>query len=368
MIISIFNNKGGVGKTTLLYHFAHALSELGNKVLLLDIDPQCNLTINAIEEEKIHDIWEKEEPFIDDYTEAKKEHSDDEFNSLLEESRSIHFLLKPLEEDTGETLIAKPYKLTDNLDIIPGNLTLQFFEAHISRRWGEALMGKNSGLRIIKSIKDLAQKYKEEYNYDYVLIDTSPSLGDLNKIGVALSDFFFIPCSPDIYSIYGIRNIGKTLERWHQEFTVLQNVLPQNMQKKLNFQMVKLIGYVPYNLKKYSSSLNELELATGHYEHVIKLPKEIIKQIDSKFFATSGETMKEIISKKIIYSHNTFTGVAQKYHQPIWKVHDNLSKWNEEDKTTLQSKKKQYQETRPMYLAFAKEMIQRIERGTNGNR
>ena len=65
-ILSVFNNKGGVGKTTLTYHLSHALSELGHRVLMIDADPQCNLTIYSVPEDKIHDIWEVEDPFIDE--------------------------------------------------------------------------------------------------------------------------------------------------------------------------------------------------------------------------------------------------------------------------------------------------------------
>jgi cellulose biosynthesis protein BcsQ len=54
-LISVFNNKGGVGKTTLTYHIAHALAEMGQKVLILDLDPQCNLTIYGVDSEKLHD-------------------------------------------------------------------------------------------------------------------------------------------------------------------------------------------------------------------------------------------------------------------------------------------------------------------------
>ena len=65
--ISIFNNKGGVGKTTLTFHLAHALAEMGYKTLLIDLDPQCNLTIYGMDQEQLHQIWKEEDPFIEDF-------------------------------------------------------------------------------------------------------------------------------------------------------------------------------------------------------------------------------------------------------------------------------------------------------------
>lgn len=99
-IISVFNNKGGVGKSTLCFHLACALNEMGEKVLLLDLDPQCNLTICGMKEEQLHAIWEEEEPFIDDYESAWK--SDELVEKVLESPRSIHFLLKSTEEGVNE--------------------------------------------------------------------------------------------------------------------------------------------------------------------------------------------------------------------------------------------------------------------------
>ncbi|QXO15787.1 ParA family protein [Vibrio ostreae] len=71
-VVSVFNNKGGVGKSTLTYHMGAALSELGIKTLLVDLDPQSNLTLYGLSEKELEKIWIAEDPFIEDFAAAKK--------------------------------------------------------------------------------------------------------------------------------------------------------------------------------------------------------------------------------------------------------------------------------------------------------
>ena len=83
-LLTIFNNKGGVGKTTLLYHLACALTELGKKVLLIDLDSQCNLTLYGIDVENLHEIWKSEDVFFDEgYEYGKNTMSTEEFKKFI---------------------------------------------------------------------------------------------------------------------------------------------------------------------------------------------------------------------------------------------------------------------------------------------
>ena len=219
-IISVFNNKGGVGKTTLTFHFAHALAEMGHKVLLVDLDPQCNLTIYSMPVETIQDVWDAEVPYIDEpgFGETRKNVSQEEFQKLCAESRTVHFLLKPAEEGTGDIdSLPPPYSLANNLDLLPGRLTLHMFEEMVARRWSEAFVGQPLALRTLSEIRRVIQDYAKINGYDFAIVDTSPSLGPLNKIILSTVDAFLVPCAPDLFSLYGIRNIGNSLSRWHSE-------------------------------------------------------------------------------------------------------------------------------------------------------
>ena len=122
-LISIFNNKGGVGKTTLTFHIANALAEMGHKTLLIDLDPQCNLTIQSLAEESIHEIWEREDSYIDDFRMAQGAATREQFSQLVSAPRTIHFLLKPTEDGvTDVEFLSPPVSLAAQLDLIPGRL------------------------------------------------------------------------------------------------------------------------------------------------------------------------------------------------------------------------------------------------------
>ena len=122
--IAVFNNKGGVGKTTLTYHLAYALAELGYKTLLVDLDPQSNLTLFGLTPEELHEVWKVEEAFIEDFRQARAKMPPDQFDRIASELRSIHFLLKPTEDGTDDLVqLSRPLPLHENLGLIPGRIS-----------------------------------------------------------------------------------------------------------------------------------------------------------------------------------------------------------------------------------------------------
>lgn len=362
-ILSVFNNKGGVGKTTLTYHLAHSLSESGNKVLLLDADPQCNLSIYSISVDGIHSIWEEEDRCIEvGIEEYKKSTSNDEYNKLLSSPRSLHFLLQPTIEGTGEhDQLPPPLKISQNLHIIPGRLSLHEFEEKISSRWSDAYRGDALAIRTITRVRTLAEEYSRKYKYDYVIIDTSPSLGALNKTIISTVDGFFVPAAPDMFSLYGIRNIGSSLKKWHEEFNIIYKLISIDKRKLFPKSFVQFLGYTIYNARKYSNKTGKWNLAQAHLQYALEIPKVIHQYIGSDLRKNiSDELLAEPIGdESIMHSHNTFPTLAQNYRVPMWKIPE-LKNLDPEHQNTVNGQKPDILKTKEKYAKFAGSLIERI--------
>lgn len=363
-IISLFNNKGGVGKSTLCYHLGCALGEMGKKVLLVDLDPQCNLTISAMDEEELHQIWKEEDEYIDDFESASKKKG---LDSIIDKPRSIHFMLKPAEDGLDELSEMPPtVKVNEDVSLIPGRLSLHKYENKISERWSGLYQSDNLSIRTIINIRRICEKYNSIKNYDYIIIDTSPSLGILNKVIISTVDGFLIPALPDMFSIYGIRNIGSSLEQWQKEFNTIYQLISSEKRSKFPTQFVQFLGYTIYNAKKQSKDLNPYDLAQAHYSYVSEMPSIINTFIKPSNRVKCQNIMDPIGGTAIMYSHNTFPSVSQALKCPMWLVPEVYAKYERDHLRTIVDKPnpghyKKYKETLKAYIAFSEDIIQRME-------
>ena len=364
-IISLFNNKGGVGKTTLAYHLSCALAASGKRVLMIDLDPQCNLTICAYDTENLHDIWQSEDAFIDEGFESTRDKmSPEDFRIVNESPHTIHYLLKPTEEGTADLeKLPPPIRLATNLDLLPGRLTLHMYEDKISERWNSVYRGDPLAIKTITNIRKIAIDYSAQNKNDYIIMDTSPSLGTLNKVIISTVDGFIIPCFPDMFSLYGIRNIGRSLEAWKRELDIIYSLISNDKRKNFPNKFVQFLGYTIYNAKKYDSQKNKYALAAAHYSYVERIPETIETFISEAIRAdVPFEALKEPIGgTSIMYSHNTFPSMAQKYHYPMWDLPTCGILEQPERATIIGGSRQMYFDTKASYTEFANDLIKRIE-------
>ena len=363
-ILSVFNNKGGVGKTTLTFHLAQALSSLGKKVLMLDADPQCNLTIYSISVDKIHEIWEQEDECLDvGIEEFKRRSSASTVNKLHKEPRSLHYLLQPTIEGTGEhKKLPPPVNIAKNLDIIPGRLSIHEYEEKISSRWSDAYRGDALAIRTITRVRTLAEEYGELYSYDYVIVDTSPSLGVFNKTIISTVDGFFVPAAPDMFSLYGIRNIGSSLKKWQEEFNIIFKLISSDKRKLFPKQFVQFLGYTIYNAKKYTKQNSKWNLAQAHLQYAESIPKTIHDHINKELRAKISDKMiaAPIGGEAIMHGHNTFPSLAQHYRVPMWKI-PSLHDIEKEHQNTVNGSKNEILKTKKSYEDFANSLLERVD-------
>ncbi len=197
--IVFFNNKGGVGKTTLVCNVASFLSiHKSKRVLLVDADPQCNATQALLSDEMCEEIYFKNN------------------SDLL----TLFDYLAPIEE--GGTTISKdirPLLGTQNhfkTDLIPGHPKMSLVEDKLSNAWTELQSVTPSGYRITNWCSQLFKQL--ESRYDLVIIDVGPSLGALNRTVLLSADYLITPFGCDIFSLLGIQNIASWLKGWQRQY------------------------------------------------------------------------------------------------------------------------------------------------------
>jgi cellulose biosynthesis protein BcsQ len=198
-VIAFFNNKGGVGKTSLVYHLAWMLSDLGLNVVAADLDPQGNLTANFLDEEQLIELWP-----------AGK--------SLTEPGRTVYGSLAPLIRGIGDIGDPAMVQVSERLALLPGDLSLSRFEDDLSNQWPACLDGKERAFRVISAFWRLLDRAADQTGADVVLIDVGPNLGAINRSALIAADHVVIPLAPDLFSVQGLQNLGPTLRDWRREW------------------------------------------------------------------------------------------------------------------------------------------------------
>ena len=222
-VLTFFNNKGGVGKTSLVYHLAWMLSDIGYQVLACDLDPQANLTAAFLNEERLEGLWKDN-------------------NSAA--GQTIMQCVRPLTR-AGDVRSPALVQIALSLGLIPGDLALAGFEDVLSTEWPNALGSGElyRSFRVLTAFAAVMQDGARQMSADIILADVGPNLGAINRSALIATDYIIVPLGADLFSLQGLRNLGPSLNRWRGDWRKRRDNW-QRPRFALPAGAMKPIGYV----------------------------------------------------------------------------------------------------------------------------
>ena len=296
--IAVFNNKGGVGKTTFLSNLAaHLALNLGKKVLVVDTDPQCNATVYCLPESS----------FINLYSKQKR--------------MTIESFFDPVRR--GKGYLAESFTPAVaprfGLSLIPGDPNLALSEDLLATDWRSAESGDPRGLQTSLVFRELVNRFSD---YDFVFFDVGPSLGAINRAVLIACDFFVMPMSSDIFSVMAISNISLSLTKWKHglEKGLGDYATKENEVYTLSGAPVSWgLQFAGYVTQQYTAKrVRGVRQPVTAYERIIKkAPMLIQKELVEPFPSSSAEVKYHLGDVPNLHS---VVPLSQTAHAPIFSL------------------------------------------------
>ena len=204
-IVTLYNNKGGVSKTTTLFNLGCYLATTGKKTLIIDCDPQCNAT----------ELFYSSTDLLDDFGHELPGTSI--YQAFLPRFRGEAARVDVTSIDLIESV------RYSNLFLLRGDLDWAQAESYFANAWNlaitEDLHSKNTYLSPFRLFHDLLR----HYDFDYILCDVGPSAGHLTRMIVLACDNLLLPLIPDRFSNQAITVLGKILVDWVNRHKVISD-------------------------------------------------------------------------------------------------------------------------------------------------
>ena len=290
--IAFFNNKGGVGKTSLVYHLAWMLAEQEQRVVAVDLDPQANLSGMFLNEEQLEDIWQSGE------------------------RKTIDGDIKALFGGTGD-ISATPHieKIGERIGLLPGDLYLSKREDDLSSEWPKCMDGKERAFRVTAAFARLIRRAREAFDADIALIDVGPNLGAINRSALIASDHVIIPLAPDLFSLQGLSNVGPVLKTWRREWQDRVERKPRDLDIKLPTGGMQPLGYI---VMRHTVHLSRPVKAYARW--IEKIPAEYSKSVlgEASPEQTSVDADEHCLAS--LKDYQSLMPLAQEANKPMFKL------------------------------------------------
>jgi len=217
--IALFNNKGGVGKTSLAYHLGFMFAELGQRVVLADFDPQANLSSMCLSDDRLEQLWQ------------------------LKPRPTIFGALERLKRGVSDIDHIAPEAISGQIALITGDLQLSELEDDLSQLWPKCLDRDERAFRVTTALYRVVEDVAERWGAELAVIDVGPNFGAINRAALLAADCVLVPVAPDLFSMQGLENVGPRLATWREQWTDRVNRAPD-----LDFDLpggtMRPLGYV----------------------------------------------------------------------------------------------------------------------------
>ena len=291
--ITIFNHKGGVGKTTLTANIAFALASLDKSILLVDSDPQCNLTSYLLSDDVVDELLN---------------HSGDT------DGQTIWTALKPVFDNVGVGRLVNPTPV-GNIALLPGDIKLSEFEEFLDEAWNNSFKRRLGALRATSSVSNMVSLLNKQKEYDFIFYDAGPNIGPLNRILLLDSDFFIVPVACDLFSVRALATLGQTIKKWIMDAHTIRQIAPD---KTLLLKAApKFLGYMPQRFKIYGRTMTK---QASFYLRRIK--SRVHEDVASVLHQIDKDLAPKRSADPVVGTVRDFTTIVQKAQQEgvaIWE-------------------------------------------------
>jgi cellulose biosynthesis protein BcsQ len=311
-IIALFNHKGGVSKTTTTFHLGWKLATLGQKVLIVDADPQCNLTgltLGIEDYEKLHQFYEGK--------------SNDNIYDALAPAFGLN-------DKSGTVDPITPAKTGNpNLFLLAGHIDFSKIDLQIA-----TALTSTATIPILKgfvnAIYSLINKTAIRHEFDTVLIDMSPSVSATNMCLLMGSDYFIVPTSPDFYCFQAINSLASVLPQWSHDMKLFKNgeILPR--------ANPKLLGIISQNYRVYGDNSDieneekQKKMTLAFEKWSSKIKEITISTLIPKLKDSNMSISEELFRKHVTYAQpfnlaniqnfNSLIPISQSLSKPMFEL------------------------------------------------
>ncbi len=295
-VLILFNHKGGVSKTLTTYNIAWMLTEKGKRVLLVDCDPQCNLSALLLRDD-----------FDTYYTDGQTK------DMNIKDGLRVAFESRPTPISSIDCFIPT---YNDKLFLLPGHMDLSEYEPSLSLS-----MNNNNSMTALQNLPgalyELIRLCAERYDVDYVFVDVNPGLSALNQVAFTSSDAFIVPTNPDPFSLMALKTLLKVLPRWKYWADTTRPILSTASYPIPNASM-KFLGEISQRFNRRKGN------PTSSYEGIINDIRDFV----------SNEFVNELAKHQMVYERADyhmaeipdFGAMLQKANElgvPVFDLKDN---------------------------------------------